>query len=146
MLQKFVAFIFIAILINACCASKPSSEVKDPSRAYNNFAESKLGSKCKILFNSDSTYFAAYASAKNPELQSNSPLKFFIYDIREDKILFEDNLPNGEIKWLNESQLKISTIPGIVSGIDDQNRHRPGYIYDVNVKRKIKPDFESKEQ
>ena len=145
MLQKFLAFIFITILINACCASKPSSEVKHNPMNYKNFAESELGGKCKIIFNPDSTYFAAYASAKNSDLQTNSPLKFFIYDTREDKILFEDNLPNGDIKWLNDSQLKISTIPGIVSEKDEQNRIEPGYIYDVKMKRKIKTNSGIKE-
>ncbi len=146
MMQKIAAFILITILINACCASETTSVTKGTFQAYKNFAESKLGGSCKIILNSDSAYYAAYSSGKSSEAGSEAPLKFFIYDTKEEKILLEDNLPNGEIEWINENQLKVSTTPGIVSGRDDKNKHAFGYVYDVKQKRKLFPEHEIKKQ
>jgi len=142
MVQKFFAFILITILINACCTSNKSTQLKDNSSLYKNIAESKLGKSSIINVNPDSTYFAAYTSGKSSGDELNKPLKFFIYDTKEEKIIFEDNLSNGKIEWINENQIKVSTIPGIVSGKEEKNKKLFGYIFDVKQKRKIYPDKE----
>ena len=139
MLQKFAAFILITILINACCGSKESAKIQI-SGDYKKIAESKLGDNYKIIFNSDSTYLTAYQLNKNPNENIQPTLKFFVYDLFEEKILFEDNLPNGKVEWINDHQVKVSTTPGIVSGKEEKNKSLFGYTYDVNLKKKINQD------
>lgn len=139
MLQKFAAFILITILINACCGSKESAKIQI-SGDYKKIAESKLGDNYKIIFNSDSTYLTAYQLNKNSNENILPALKFFVYDLSEEKILFEDNLPNGKVEWINDHQVKVSTTPGIVSGKEEKNKSLFGYTYDVNLKKKINQD------
>ncbi|MGE5797657.1 MAG: hypothetical protein ACM339_13675 [Ignavibacteria bacterium] len=139
MLQKFAAFILITILINACCGSKESAKIQI-SGDYKKIAESKLGDNYKIIFNSDSTYLTAYQLNKNSNENIRPALKFFVYDLSEEKILFEDNLPNGKVEWINDHQVKVSTTPGIVSGKEEKNKSLFGYTYDVKLKKKINQD------
>jgi hypothetical protein len=139
MLQKFAAFILITVLINACCGSKESAKIQI-SGDYKKIAESKLGDNHKIIFNSDSTYLTAYKLNKNSDENILPALKFFVYDLSEEKILFEDNLPNGKVEWINDHQVKVSTTPGIVSGKEEKNKSLFGYTYDVNLKKKINQD------
>jgi hypothetical protein len=136
MLQKFAAFILITILINACCGSKESAKIQ-VSGDYKKIAESKLGDNYKIIFNSDSTYLTAYQLNKNSNENIQPALKFFVYDLSEEKILFEDNLPNGKVEWINDHQVKLSTTHGIVSGKEEKNKSFISYTYDVNLKKKI---------
>jgi len=139
MLQKFAAFILITILINACCGSKESAKIQI-SGDYKKIAGSKLGDNYKIIFNSDSTYLTAYQLNKNSNENIPPALKFFVYDLSAEKILFEDNLPNGKVEWINDHQVKVSTTPGIVSGKEEKNKSLFGYTYDVNLKKKINQD------
>jgi hypothetical protein len=144
MIQKFTAFLLITFLINACCGSKASSELKETPNSYRKIAESKLGDNYRISFNSDSTYLIAYHSEKSTPQNVNPPLKFFIYSLNDNKIVFEENLPNGKIEWINDRQVKVSIIPGIVSEVKGKNKRAFGYIYDIKLKKKIYGDEESK--
>jgi hypothetical protein len=139
MLLKFTAFILITILINACCTSTKTSQMNNNSPGYKNIAGSKLGKDYRVIFSPDSSYIAACNSGKMSGNNISSPLKFFIYDLKNEKTLFEENLPNGKVEWINKHQLKVSTEPGIVSGKEDKNNKMFGYIYDVKQKRKINP-------
>lgn len=136
---KFIAFILITVLINACCTSTHTTKNNPDTPGYKSIAESKLGSSYKIIFSPDSSYIAAYTAGKGSGNDLSSPLKFFIYDTNEEKTLFEENLPNGKVEWINKHQLKVSTEPGIVSGKEEKNSQMFGYIYDVKQKRKINP-------
>ncbi len=62
-----------------------------------------------------------------------------MYDLKNDKVLFEDSLANGSIKWLDEYQIQVSTIPGIVTGDDEASDDLMGYVYDVKLQRKLYP-------
>ncbi len=56
---------------------------------------------------------------------------------KNEKVIFEDNLTNGKIKWINNRQIQVSTMPEIVSGKEENNKKMYGYIYDVINKRKL---------
>jgi len=74
---------------------------------------------------------------KSTPQKINPPLKFFIYSLNDEKIIFEENLPNGKIEWINDHQVRVSIIPGIVSGKEEKEKSQFGYIYDTSLQRKI---------
>ena len=52
------------------------------------------------------------------------------------RFCFEDSLAKASIKWLNDYQIQVSTIPGIVTG-EEADKKLMGYIYDVKLQRKL---------
>jgi hypothetical protein len=136
--RNIVAFVFLFFLVSACCSANETAEKLDSNRpSYKKIADEKYNENYKAIFNNDSTYLIVHFSPKNVTKQVPAPLKFFVYDNKRNKIIFEDNLTNGNIKWINDHQVQISTIPEIISGKEDKNERMYGYIYDVIAKRKL---------
>ena len=126
------------LLINGCCGSEETSgEVYQNRPTYKKIAEEKFNKDYRATFNNDSTYIIVQQLPQNVTKGIQTPLKFFIYDNEHKKIIFQDNLANGNIEWINRSQIKVSTLPEIVSGKDEDNKRMFGYIYDVISKAKL---------
>jgi len=136
---KKISISFIPILlIAACCSSSETSQkLMNNIPAYKEIAEGKYNNQYNTVFNTDSTYLFVCASQKNVDKVLPPPLRFFVYDNKNEKVIFEDNLTNGKIKWINNRQIQVSTMPEIVSGKEENNKKMFGYIYDVINKRKL---------
>ena len=136
---KRISVSFLSIfLIASCCSSNVTSKNLSSNRlTYKKIAEEKYSKNYNTIFNSDSTYLFVYSSPKNADKILPPPLKFFVYDNNKAKIIFEDNLVNGKIKWINNHQIQVSTDPEIISGKEEKNIKMYGYIYDVLTKRKL---------
>lgn len=137
MISRIFILFITSILLSACCSSdKIKKENKQTEPDFIKMAERKFDKDYKLVFNSDSTYLIARSSVfKEPDKITNT-LKFFIYDNQNNKIIFEDNLVNATIKWLNDHQVQINQTPGIVKGKEDEDRMY-GYVYDVVEQKKI---------
>lgn len=105
--------------------------------SYKKIAEENFNSDYKVEFNNDSTYIIVYYFPKSKLLSLNPPLKFFVYKIITKKVIYRDNLANGEVKWKNKNQFIVTTIPEIVKGNDEENSQAFGYTYDVITGRKL---------
>ena len=70
--------------------------------------------------------------------------EFFVYNTGEKKVIFQDNLANGDIKWKNNYQFIVTTIPEIVKGDDEENIQNFGYTYDVIKRRKLSDQVQDK--
>jgi hypothetical protein len=125
-------------LIAACCSSNiTTAKLSSDHTAYKKIADEKYSKNYNATFNSDSTYLFVYTSPKNLDKVLPSPLKFFVYDNNNEKVIFEDNLANGKIRWLNIHQIQVSINPEIISGKEEENNKMYGYIYDVLTQRKL---------
>jgi hypothetical protein len=137
-LRNIFLFISIFLFFNACGSSKEENEKLQPGLpTYKKIAEEKFKNDYKVESNSDSTYLIVYYSPKNKLRALNPPLKFFVYNTSEKKVIFQDNLANGKVKWKNKSQFIVTTIPEIVKGNDAGDIQNFGYTYDVISKRKL---------
>ena len=97
----------------------------------------KFKNDYKVESNSDSTYLIVYYSPKNKLRSLNPPLKFFVYNTGDKKVIFQDNLANGKVKWKNKSQFIVTTIPEIIKGNEAGDIQNFGYTYDVISRRKL---------
>ena len=61
------------------------------------------------------------------------PLNFFIYDIKNEKIIYQSSLANGRVSWKNNEQVEIETIPGTVTGFEPPDAFKN--IYDVRQQK-----------
>ncbi len=137
-LRNIFLFISLFLFLNACSSSKEGREEHQPELPiYKKIAEEKFNKDYKVESNSDSTYLIIYYSTKNKITELATPLKFFVYNTKSKKVIFQDNLANGHVEWINNYQLKVSTIPEIIKGNKEENKQMFGYIYDVVTKRKL---------
>ncbi len=127
----------IGFILASCALTKKDSDSVDSVETYKKLAIDKYKDSVTYRVNSTDTHVLCYQQSK-PILQSSFPrLQFFVYDLKNEKVLFEDSLANARIKWLNDDQIQISTIPGIVTGDEEADKKLTGYIYDIKLQRKL---------
>lgn len=134
---KIPVLLLVSLTIFGCCNSKHiTSNEKITDQNYKKLAEEKYRNNYNILINPDSSHIIVYSKIRKENL-SEPPLKYFIYNLQKNVIVFEDNLPNGDVGWIDNSLVKVSIIPGIVKGDEEENSFLHGYIYDISLNKKI---------
>lgn len=119
-------------------SSKKTSAASAAAGQYKIAATEKYGEGVEYYFNESKTHVLCLKQAKvklSPAMPQN-PLRFFVYDLNAEKIIYEDSLEDGSVRWINDSQLQISLIPGIVSGDEDPEDFT--YLYDVKLQQRRK--------
>ncbi|MGD8306929.1 MAG: hypothetical protein PVF17_09760 [Ignavibacteria bacterium] len=128
-----------------CSTSEESSKIKDSNDnrtenietldEYVNLAKEKFNDNYSIQMNSDKSCVLCFT--KSLDGNELAPLKYFLYDLNNEKIIFEDAVGPGSVQWINDYQIQVSIIPGIVKGEENSEGNVPGYIYDIKKKKKI---------
>jgi hypothetical protein len=143
-------FILISALLTLsfeCSSSEETLEKTETSEIkkeksveiekYKELAKDKFGDNFSIQMNSDKTYVLCSNVPKSVKDNRPTAVSYFVYDLKNKKIVFEESIPDGNVSWLNEHQIIVTIIPGIVKGDDKEGGSKPGYIYDVIQMRKI---------
>lgn len=133
-------FIFLLSLLAGCSQSKdtPSNGqpmVTDTSK-YEQVAKEKFKENYVMQYNSTKSYILCLKKGDYSK-EHNYTSSYFIYDPAKDSIVYEETIGKGSVKWLNDNQVQVSIIPGIVKGDEKQADNKPNYIYDLAQKRKI---------
>ena len=90
-------------------------------------ATQKYGNQFSLVPNSTNEYFLCIQKQK--ERIAVQPIQFFVYSSDKDSIVYERELDNGTVHWLNASQLSIQRVPGNITG--DEGPDAFTEIYDV---------------
>ena len=143
----FILFSALLILSFECSSSKETSEKTETTEIkeektveiekYTELAKDKFGDNFSIQMNSDKTYVLCSNVPKSIKDNRPATVSYFIYDLKNEKIVFEESIPDGNVSWLNEHQIKITIIPGIVKGDEKEEGSDSGYIYDIIQMKKI---------
>lgn len=137
-LRNIFFFISLFLFLNSCGSSKKETEeLQSHPPTYKKIAEQNFNNHYKVEFNIDSTYIIVYYSPKSKLISLNPPLRFFVYNTSTKRVIFRDNLANGEVKWKNNHQFIVITIPEIIKGDDEENIQAFGYTYDVITGKKL---------
>ena len=156
--MKHIKLLFLALLTFSfeCSSSEETSEKTETSQInkektvtiekYAELAKDKFGDNFSIQMNSDKTFVLCSNVPKSIKDNEPTAVSYFIYDLKNEKIVFEESIPDGNVSWLNEHQIKVTIIPGIVKR-DDEGGSNTEYIYDVIQMKKIfNPDQELEEK
>ncbi|OGU36901.1 MAG: hypothetical protein A2068_01000 [Ignavibacteria bacterium GWB2_35_6b] len=100
-------------------------------------AKEKFAENYIMEFNPSKSYMLCFKKENKHKDQAPAPLTYFIYDINNDSVLFEESIGAGRVKWLNDYQVEISLIPGIVKGDEKQEDTNLNYIYDLRLQKKL---------
>lgn len=140
LLRKLSFFILQLTIVHALvsCASVRRDPVSVNSVAkYTKLAIEKYHNNITYQANLSHSYILCSTQSRATGLNPFPTVKYFVYDIKHDKVLFEDSVAKGSIKWLNDDQFQVSTVPGIVRIDEGANGQLRRYIYDVLLQKKI---------
>lgn len=108
------------------------------SEIYKTLAQRKLGEGADYLFNADRSRVICLQKMKRTATRTIPALRFFVYDLKSDKIIFEDAPGNANIRWAGTGKIEVRLVPGIVRGDVDERAQLRGYIYDLDLRKKTK--------
>jgi len=137
----FYKLIILSALV-ITCASRQISKNNQPS--YVRIATEKFLNDIIYVFNPAKSHVLCVKSSKSTQRFLYPPLVFFIYDIRNEKIVYGESLNNGSIKWVNDTQIEVSLIPGVVSGLEEIDKKARGFVYDLTTHKKIYGEIEDR--
>ncbi len=107
------------------------------SSDYRQLAESKLGSKVQYTFNEAHTLVLCVNNEPVAAPAITHSLRFLVITLKNNHLIYEDQIANAQVEWHNNTQLKIYTSPGTVQ--TKPNLLKNSYLYDLETKRKIIP-------
>ncbi len=136
-LSVLILQLTIGIALASCAPAKTDSNSVASVAKYKKLAVDKYKDNITYRVNLTHRYVLCYKQSRPTSLNPFPSVQFFVYDLKQERVLFEESLPNGSIKWLNDDQIQVSTIPGIVTGDEEADKKLLGYIYDVKLQRKL---------
>jgi hypothetical protein len=128
----------IALICLSAC-SGPGRIEETRVKNFEMIAIENLGGEVSAEYNQTKN-FALYIHKDKANSGNPLPLlKFMLIDVRTGKVLCEESVPAGSVKWLNNTQIEVKWVPGNVS-IENSGKV-PGYIYDVTTgEKRVLPD------
>ncbi|MBF8294022.1 MAG: hypothetical protein HW389_567 [Bacteroidetes bacterium] len=121
--------------ILSCGSSRLFEHEESSSLRSRAMGREKYGEGVEYKFNSTKTAVLCVKESKTTLLVPQRQIAFFVFDVKADSILFEDNLANGSVGWNDEFSIIVKIIPGIEES-DERSPHRqPGYIFDLRSKK-----------
>ena len=127
-------YLILLIFITIGC-NPPGNKTEHPAE-ITKIALEKYQDHFNFLQNKDTLYVICFRQDSETALNPTPPLRFFVFDVKNKKIIFEDNLPNGSVKWIDKYKIGVKTIPGIIR--KDEILPEYTYVYDVLLKKKLK--------
>jgi hypothetical protein len=118
--------------VDSSQSSQPS-----PETSYEAAARSKYGGRVKFVFNNSRSYVLCVAGKHQFRrlFPSSSPrLRFFVYDLASEEIIFEESVENASVSWEDDTLVKVTVTPGIVR-VEGPREY--GYLYDVVARQKL---------
>lgn len=111
--------------------AKKDSENGFSKSKFLKLANEKLGKGFKLFESPDNQFILCVSNSESNMNQST--LKYFVFQTKNDSIIYEDKINGGSVEWYSNNELKVSEIPGI---IQKNKVNIAGYI--INMKTKLK--------
>jgi hypothetical protein len=122
--------ISMSVLLPAC---QQGRDAMDPGKAsYTSIAMDRYGNNVEFMPNMDSS-FVLCVNRMESAGQPIVTVRFFVYDIAQHRVLYEDSLEQAEVFWMNPSQVRVVSTPEVTSGDEAPGA---GYIYDVRSRER----------
>lgn len=138
--KTFLAFLLIGL---SCTSAHKKGEAasqdqpgSSPNTAkYRKIAEEKYKDHIDYIFNESKTHVLCVRINKSTPKIPESAFSFFVYDLKNDRIIFEDSIADGSVHWTSDHLLEVEQKSGTVSKENPIRSKR--YGYDVVTQKKI---------
>ena len=122
------------LLVFTACRAREIARSESPIAQYEVLARQKYGAGVEYVFNSSKTAILCVKKSKPTQLYPQQQVSFFVYDITDRRILFEDEIPNGSVGWKDEYSALVEVVPGTEKGEENSPR-RHGYLFDLRTRK-----------
>jgi hypothetical protein len=126
-----LSFIFLFFLTTC---SAPTKNFPEQEEKLKTIVQQKYQSDSEMFYNDDKSFALVVKQEKQSTKNPHPFLQFFIYELGENKIIFENSNERGTVRWKNNNQVEVIIVPGIIREGEDNFY---GYIYDARTKSKI---------
>lgn len=130
MIRKTLRSLFLILILTASLfACKPAEKQaqKTESEAYKPLAAEKLGPDAEFTFNEDRSFVLAQSMIEASK--GGLSFSFFVFDMKNEKIVLEQQVESGYVKWLSKTEIEIFRTPGIMR--QDQTRDDYTQVHNV---------------
>ncbi len=101
--------------------------------AYQQVAEERLGKEVRYTLNKAGTLVLGQQMQQRNAPALLHTLALVVIRLKDNAILYEDQIANSQVEWFNDTQLRIYTYPGMIQG--DANQ-QTWYLLDPVTKQK----------
>ncbi len=88
----------------------------------------------EVLLNGDKSAALVRKSVQINPNHTPPTIYFFVFDLASEEIVFEQILPKGSVRWMNNHEILCEAIPGMVK----EGEGKRQYVFDVRT-QKTKP-------
>jgi len=132
-MKKLKIGLILFTLIIASCTSIISKNDNTPTAACRKLALERLGPDYSLDFNSDKSFILCVGKHKPTRLLPSPPFTFFLWNCQTKKVVYEKELQNGDVFWLDDGHLEIRRIPTMLSIDEKKNKLLFGYVLNIKT-------------
>ena len=137
-LPRYLFFALPALLLmfsSACKTGNKASKMDvNETPAFHLVAKNELGDRFMVEFNESGKFVLCKSEFLPDPSVSHYTVKFFIYDVEKDEVIYRDVVPRGEVEWHGGEEIKISSVPGII--MPDAEVISNTYLYHIVTGKK----------
>ena len=131
--------VLIAVTLTHCklnnVAQTSAEEEAKEENSVEKFAEARFGKGFNLLWNNTES-LVIITKGMEKKMQNPFPtLQLVIYDPLKNEMLWEDVVAKGKVSWLNDEEIEISSVPGMMTR-DRREPMKTGYIYNCTKREK----------
>lgn len=137
--RNILAQLFLLFLLSGCVSTNKLNQQESFLKStYQQIALEKFVEKAEFKLNSNMSYTLCTKMITAPVLNPNQLIEFFVYDIQQGEIIYEDKIANAKISWHTNTQLMISRQKGYI--VNPADTGKASYIFDLQSKKKVTLD------
>ncbi len=106
------------------------------TKSLKGLAYDKYHQGFNILYNKSNTYALVISKIISDKTIGQEKSSFFIFNIKEKKIIFEDDVIDSEIFWEKDFVVRTGRLPGIIKKDKENPNIVGGYTFNVLTLKK----------
>jgi len=132
--MRIVFFLLGIMTFLSCTQNSTTIKSDDGIKEVEKLAAEKIGEDFECHLNTSETYLLCHSVDLDARMKT--PLTYFIYDLSNQKIIQEEIIPRGTVRWKSATILEVQTIPGI----SEEGKTLEDYTYEIDVIKLTKPN------
>ena len=125
------------VLVLCCtiiaCSSREARKQEIPGERYKVLSAQKYGEGAEWIPNAPKTAVLCMKRSKPTTELPQHRVSFFVFDVAAERVVFEDDIPNGSVGWKDDQSVIVEIVPGIERKDELSPSPRHGYLVDVRT-------------
>lgn len=121
--------LFLCFSFACKTGNKTSKSEMNEASPFHLLAKKELGDRFVVEFNETGKFVLCKSEFLPDPSVSHYTVKFFIYDVEKEEIIYQDVVPRGEVAWHGSQEVIVSSVPGII--MPDSEVISNTYLYHI---------------